>query len=256
MRNCLFLCWIALAAHANEHPPRYEGIGIYGKPTSEIANSTINVWMYLPHDPIIVEAGGFEGENAKEVAERYPYGRVIVFEPNPRAFKTLLQNVEGLPNVTAINAALHSVRGMAPLHLNHGVYGNDIRLEPWSSLLDGFCFGGDVFNCFKGPSVEVSCVVLDEWCKENQIDHIDFLHLDTEGSELQILKSSLEILKTVAVVHTKTNLSQFRKGTTQYRELKQFLEEHGFALISHWYLEGLQGEATFVQRRIYDSIFN
>ena len=254
MIRSLFLFCLVLSAQGVEHPPRFEGI--FGTPTANISNLTTNVWFFVPYNPIVVEVGGFEGENAAQVARNYPSGRVIVFEPNPRAFKTLLQNTEGLPNVTAVDAALHSYRGTALLHLNHGVYGNDTRLEQWSSLLEGFCFGTDHFNCFKGPDIEVPCITLDEWCSENQIDHIDFLQLDAEGFELQILKSSPNILKTVITIHTKTNLSQFRKETTQYGELRQFLEQQGFTLFSHWYLEGLQGEATCVQKRIYDAIFN
>jgi FkbM family methyltransferase len=252
MRWSFFLLfWFA--AYSNEHPARFEGI--FGAPTAEISNLTANVWYFIPYNPIIVEVGGFEGENAARVARNYPDGRVIVFEPNPRAFKTLLQNIEGLSNATAIQAALHSYSGVATLHLNHGVYCNDMRLEKWSSLLEGFCLGTDHFNCFRGPAIEVPCLVLDEWCKENGIDHIDFLHLDTEGFELQILKSSPEILKTVIVIHTKTNLTPFRKGTAQYPALYQFLQERGFTLYSHWYLEGLQGEATFIQTRIFDALF-
>lgn len=249
----IFLLLVSFAAYGNEHPPRFEGI--FGKPTAEISNLTSNVWHFMPYNPIVVEAGAFEGQYGAQVARTYPSSRVIVFEPNPRAFQTLLQNVGGLPNVTAVQAALHAYSGTAKLHLNHGVYYNDPRLEKWSSLLEGFCLGTDRFNCFRGPSIEVPCLVLDEWCKANNIDHIDYLHLDTEGFELQILRSSPEILKTVLVIHTKTNLTPFRKGTTQYPELYQFLQEQGFTMFSHWYLEGLQGEATFIQTRIFDAVF-
>ena len=53
----------------------------------------------------------------------------------------------------------------------------------------------------------------------------------------------------------KTNFSPFRMGTTQYADLKNFLEQQGFELLSHWYREGIQGEATFVRKHLYDSLF-
>lgn len=250
----LILFLAAFTLHAHEHPAKFEGV--LGQPTSDISNLTMNVAYFIPYNPIIVEAGGYEGKNTKQTASAYPDGRVIVFEPNPRAFEQLLNKCADLSNVVAIQAALNTYNGAAKLHINHGVYCNDAQLEKWSSLLEGFCFGtADYFNCFKGPDVEVPCVILDDWCKENHIDHIDCLHLDTEGFELQILKSSPDILKTVIVIHTKTNLTLFRQGTTQYSELKEFLEQSGFTLLSHWYLEGLQGEATFIQTRIYDALF-
>lgn len=71
--------------------------------------------------------------------------------------------------------------------------------------------------------------------------------LDLEGLELQILASSLKILDTVKLIYTETNFLEFRKGMTQFKDLKKFLNNFGFKLLSHWYAEGLQGNAIFVK---------
>jgi len=96
---------------------------------------------------------------------------------------------------------------------------------------------------------------LDTWCKDNGIDHIDFMWLDMEGMELQVLKSSPEILKTVKMIYAETNMYPFRMETTQYQELRNFLEKSGFKLLSHWYQESFQGDAIFIKTEIYDGIF-
>lgn len=249
----IFTLFFAIQLVAAEYPFKFEGV--LGEPREDISNLIKNAQSFLPYNPIIVEVGGYEGELTKQLAEEYPDGRIIVFEPNPRAFQNLLGNTTGLANVTAVNCALSTYEGTAKLYLNHGVYCNEPSLEKWSSLLEGFSLGTDRFNCFRGPTIEVPCVVLEDWCKSHEIDHIDFLQLDVEGFELQILKSSPEILKTIPVIHTKTNLSQFRRETTSFRQLWAFLEANGFTLLSHWYRESLQGEATFVQTKIYDVIF-
>jgi FkbM family methyltransferase len=243
----LFFLWSFIGLQAQGNLAKFEGF--FGEPTDRISNLTGNVWYFLPYNPVIIEVGGYEGQNIAQVASFYPDGRIIVFEPNPRAFSVLKKNIQDFKFVTAVNAALNSYNGTAQLNVCHGIYRDDVSFDKWSSLLE------DHQNYFRGFTVEVPCVVLDDWCKENQIDHIDLLHLDTEGFELQILKSSPEILKTVVVVHTKTNLASFRQETTQYLELRQFLEQSGFELFSHWYLEGGQGEATFIQKRIFDAIF-
>jgi hypothetical protein len=101
---------------------------------------------------------------------------------------------------------------------------------------------------YQGPKVEVPCVILDDWCKKNNIEQIDFMWLDLEGLELQVLKSSPSILTTVKAIYTETNMYDFRKGMTKYKELRSFLEASGFTMLSHWYFEGLQGNAIFIKK--------
>jgi hypothetical protein len=74
--------------------------------------------------------------------------------------------------------------------------------------------------------------------------------LDIEGIEQQVLECSPEILSTVKVIYTETNFFEFRKGTTQYDSLSEFLESAGFVLAAHWYNEGLQGNAIFVRKDV------
>ena len=100
---------------------------------------------------------------------------------------------------------------------------------------------------YQGPQIVVNCVVLDDWCSENGINKIDFMWLDLEGAELQMLKSSPKILETVSLIYVETNFQEFRIGMTQYSSLKEFLEASGFHLLSHWYRENLQGDAIFIR---------
>lgn len=97
--------------------------------------------------------------------------------------------------------------------------------------------------CCKILSFEPTSERLDQWCFENQIEPIDFLCLNLEGAELLILKSSPKVLKSVRCLAIHTNLF----ATAQYADLKNFLEESGFQLLTHWY-EGLESDAIFVKR--------
>jgi FkbM family methyltransferase len=238
------------SSESKNYSAKFEGI--MGGVTEKIKNQTSNIAYFIPYNPIIFEIGAYEGSHTLSLSGAFPYGKIYAFEPNPRAFNILAYNTKACPNVVPVNLALNSNNGMAKLYLCHGIYFENPELEEYSSLLEGYKTPN---NPFKGPVIDVSCVVLDDWCKENQIDHIDFLRLDTEGFELQILKSSPKILKTVHVIVAKTNLHSFRKSSTKYEDLKKFLESSGFVMLSHWYRENLQGEATFIQQAIYDALF-
>lgn len=228
---------------SNQYPPRFEGFfEEYGGRRLDL------VAKFLPENPVIFEAGGHYGCDTIRFATRWSNGTIISFEPNPNAFAKLLESTKDAENVYAYNLAVNNYNGVAILNVCYGTTGNDPIFEGASSLLDAS-------ECMKihygGPKIEVPCVVLDDWCQENNIDHFDFMWLDLEGLELQILKSSPRILEKVKVIYTETNFFEFRKGTTQFRDLKHFLESAGFELLSHWYTEGLQGDAIFVKKELF-----
>ena len=79
--------------------------------------------------------------------------------------------------------------------------------------------------------------------------------LDLEGLELQVLKSSPRILEKVNVIYTETNFLEFRLGMTQFTDLKTQLDNSGFKMLYHWYYEGLQGDAIFVKRELFELVF-
>ncbi|MGL5262975.1 MAG: FkbM family methyltransferase [Candidatus Rhabdochlamydia sp.] len=220
--------------------------GVFGTPVKNIRNMNANATMFLPYNPVIVEVGAYEGEGTQNLAQTFPYGKIFAFEPHPKAYSLLAENMQFFKNVLAINLAVNTFNGTANLW----------RDGPSASLLH-------LRN--QEPKIDIPCVVLDDWCKHHGITHIDFLRLDVGGLEWQILQSSPEILKTVLVIVTKTHMCPFSKfkqsrlsrgPILSYSMLKNFLENQGFTLLSHWYQEGREGEATFVRKRMYDSIFN
>ena len=52
-------------------------------------------------------------------------------------------------------------------------------------------------------------MTLDSFCKQHKINHIDFLKIDTEGSELNVLKGAHTMLKNHNI-----NVIQFEYGGT------------------------------------------
>lgn len=207
---------------------------------------------YLPYNPIVLESGAYDGTDTVRLSNQWPVGKVLAFEPNLNAFQKLQAKTNHLQNVSLYDLALSNKEGLALFYICHGTDGKSPEFEGSSSLLPP---SKQMEIHYQGPKITVSCVVLDDWCKKNKVDHIDFMWLNLEGFELQVLKSSPHILKKVKVIYTKTNFFPFRIGTTQYQDLRKFLEKSGFTLLSHWYREGLQGDAIFIRKEIYNSVF-
>lgn len=215
----------------------YKFEGLFGSPVENINNLNQHAQSFLPYNAVIVEVGAYRGEGTIQLSGAYPYGKIYAFEPLPDNYSVLINRAGQCKNVSLCNLALSTSDNMIRL------WGDGSQASLFSQEKEGEKW------------IEVPCILLDKWCKLNDIDHIDFLRLDIGGCEWQIINSSPEILKTVIVLVIKTHIQPSNPSIPSYNVIKKSLDDLGFELFSHWYQEGNEGEATFVRKYMYDSIF-
>ena len=225
----------------------YEGVRSEWSKNETVESRLEIVQKLLPENPIVFEVGAFEGSDSVKLAKTWPKGVIISFEANPERFTQYQKKAIEFSNMQGYNLAVNTYNGTAEFFLCWGTNGKDRVFEGASSLLPA---AESMAIHYMGPKITVPCVILDDWCQQNHIDAFDFMWLDLEGFEIQFLKSSPQILKDTKVIYTETNFYGFRQGTSQYGQLKAFLENQGFKMIAHWYNEGLQGDAIFVRSEL------
>lgn len=196
---------------------------------------------FIPETPMIFEAGAHYGFDTLRFSNKWPHSTIIAFEPLPHSFERFKAATRHLSNAAGYQLALNDEKGSSVFYVC-GAPGKD---SMWtlgeSSLLEN-----NGWSYAEGAKITVSCVILDDWCKENGVSSIDFLSLDLEGAELKALQSSPDILETIKVIHVATFFKEMRKGMTRYVDLKRFLEEAGFVVLAHWYSDE-KGAAIFIK---------
>jgi FkbM family methyltransferase len=123
---------------------------------------------------LVLDIGGFLGWYTLFAARQVgTSGRVFVFEPDPRNYSLLTQNVRrnGLGDrVIALPDAVSDTTGVKPFFL-HG--GSQSRSSFAASLSEV-------------TKINVKCVMLDEYFNESM--KVDVIKMDIEGSEMQALR--------------------------------------------------------------------
>ena len=195
----------------------------------------------IPSNPIILESGAYIGDDTTEFSKKWTNARIISFEPNPHAFSQLEKNTKNIKNVERYNLALNSFNGTT------NFFAGKNEWEGASSLLAPSKWRKNIYN---GTLIDVTCVILDDLCEKNNIDHVDFMWLDMEGAELLVLQSSPKILGKTKVIYTETNFQGYRKNMAQFKDLKKFLEDNNFYLLAHWWLKNSQGDAIFIHKSL------
>jgi FkbM family methyltransferase len=71
---------------------------------------------------------------------------------------------------------------------------------------------------------------LNEWAHANKVQYVDYLKLDTQGSELDILQGSTELLESVRIIDLEVEFNPIYQGQPTFSEVDQFLAKKGFML--------------------------
>jgi FkbM family methyltransferase len=92
--------------------------------------------------------------------------------------------------------------------------------------------------------ITIECKKLDTFCKENDVSHIDFLWMDTQGAEREVLMGATEMLSNIDYVYTEYYDEEMYKSCADLEEIKKILT--GFELIGDWrYSDADGGDALF-----------
>ena len=235
--NCFYLLFVVVFFVVLEK----DMIGV----TDEIPKSFIA--QFLPKNPIIVEAGANDGTDTTKMSRMWPQGIIYAFEPIPSIFEQLSVATRSMRNVTCYRLALGPVTGSAKFYVSSGTS------DQSSSLLapkEHIAFHPTVYF---NSTIDVEVMTLDDWANKYGITRIDFMWLDMQGSELDMLKASPRLLKTLRAIYTEVSLVELYKGTPLYDEVKAWLELQGFCAVREEIPWKEGGNVLFVRDSILKS---
>ncbi|MBY0110251.1 MAG: FkbM family methyltransferase [Candidatus Babeliaceae bacterium] len=204
------------------------------------------VKKYLPDNPIILEAGSFDGEDTIFVANFWPYSTIYSFEPVPQIYKKFCKNTKKYAQIKGFNIALGDSCGKKSFYVSSDAKTPHIPSQS-SSLLqpkEHLIYAPHIqFN----KVIEVDCFTIDAWAAENNVKKIDLMWLDMQGNELQTLQASPNILNTIKAIITEVEFVEAYKGQSLYEDVKQWLESQGFTLVALSTTPEWFGDAIFVR---------
>ncbi|MEX1002114.1 MAG: FkbM family methyltransferase [Crocinitomicaceae bacterium] len=190
----------------------------------------------------VLEAGAHKGTDTVKIAEKWPNAKIYAFEPVPDIFQELKSATSDINNVQCEHLALGAQEGTITMHVSSG------RSDGSSSILkpkEHVDFHPDV--SFE-HEIEVPLMSLDKWAAENHVDSIDFMWLDMQGAEYEMLNASSNILNKVKVLFTEVSLIETYEGVPLYNEFRAFLESKGFEVYKEYLYWEDMGNVLFVRR--------
>lgn len=142
------------------------------------------------HSKCIFDIGANKGDWIQLASKMNPSCIIHAFEIVPSTYEELLQNTKELSNVIPNNYGLSSKEENISISL-----GNDSSTATGCKI-QGMRFHNEYYNQkIKCPTRKAS-----NYIREQNIDCIDFVKIDVEGMDLQVIKGFEDQLKNVRVV--------------------------------------------------------
>jgi FkbM family methyltransferase len=134
---------------------------------------------------IFFDIGANEGQTATEALRMFPAARVFSFEPHPITFQTLKSRFGNNSRVVCYNIALSDGNNNAVMYEYSESKINSLTSKARYAVRQEKKVIGEV---------PVKIASLDCFCRDQNIDRIDVLKIDTEGHELEVLKGAVNLL--------------------------------------------------------------
>jgi len=173
----------------------------------------------------LIHVGANTGQEIQLYAK---YGlSVIWIEPIPEVFEILKSNLIGFPKQIALKELVTDLDNKEyHFHLanNNGASSSILELNLHQDIWPEVTFE---------KTIKLYSKTLSSLLKDNtNIQEYDMLVMDTQGSELLVLKGAIPILQNFTFIKTEVPDFESYKGCCQLKDLQSFLSQHGFKELS------------------------
>ena len=162
----------------------------------------------VEQDDIVVDVGANVGEFSASIANKAKH--VVAIEPDVMAFVCLKRNMERYGNVQCVMTAAGDHDGIGEFY-SSPARSNSSLIKPTSGWVDK-------------RSVRIKTVPT--LLAEQGLNHIDFLKIDAEGYEPEVLSGAVSIFSRIKKVAV--DVSPERNGASTVGECRSILEKGGF----------------------------
>jgi FkbM family methyltransferase len=195
---------------------------------TDFLNSTIReeeiIEYFQPKEgDIVVDVGAHVGRYTLIASKLIgPTGKVLAIEANPTNLEMLNRNIKlnRTINVTSLNYAVYSTETKIKLYLPGEELGDTIYntiMEDRAKKIEKF--------------IEVNAKTLDSLLQSNDIRQVNWIKIDVEGAEFEVLKGSTNILSKSKDISLLIEIHNLRDDNNLYSAIIEFLNLYNFKIV-------------------------
>ena len=206
----------ALASALKARVESVTGCRIYRNSLPQGTDLTTDISRSFGRENIqtVFDVGANVGQSALDYLEIFPHAAIYSFEPIKATYDELRAATRTHPRIQSFHCAMGAQKGIGTIHV-----ASDSRK---SSI-----------NYPRGDRTEqIDLATLDEFVGEKAIRTIDFLKIDTEGHELDVLQGATSLLRAQRIQLLMLECEPIATGAgfTSLATVATFLEQFSYRL--------------------------
>lgn len=200
-------------------------VGSPNEPSGEDMLHDVNVMLGKPKAPVLLDVGANIGQTIDAFHLAFDSPRIIAFEPSPRTFAALRQTHSHKAELH--NLAMGERCGTMPFHVTakHSVNDSLLPMPGADSTI-----------------VEVQVRTIDDF----GLDRIDFLKIDTQGYDLNVLRGASRMLaeRRIRAFCAELIFHEMYVGQPAFTELLEFARGTGYECLGFYDMNYLSGHLS------------
>jgi FkbM family methyltransferase len=187
----------------------------------------------------IIHIGAHQGQEVRDYVEN-GYQDIIMFEPLNENFRILEENLKDMnANITAHQVALGNEEKNVVMYLSDNGLLSSSVLKPKVHL--------QLHPSVGFPTTEeVEMKRLDSFVEETK--NFNFINMDVQGYELEVLKGGMETLKHIDYVYCEVNRDELYEGNVFIEDLDKFLADYSMERVETDWAGTLWGDALYIKK--------
>ncbi len=209
--------------------------------------------LYIGKDNVktVIEAGALNCKDSLTLSKQYPNAHIYAFECNPDSIEVCKKNIQGSDHITLTEKALTDKEGdvvFFPIDTKK----TETPHEDGNPGASSMFLANQEYPMEKYVQGEISVpsTTLKRFLADSNLDSVDILRLDAQGSELSILKGLEEMINKVKVIQTEVLFKPQYLNAPLFDEVTDYLESKGFRFAGYATRYEWFGDVLFVRENL------
>lgn len=211
---------------------------------------------------VILEIGGHYGEDTLRFYKYFPESKIYSFEPDPRNIQIFKKNCSNINSIQLIEKAVSDKHNentsfyMAYTDITDEIQDKYkfIDKEEYKNLKLNNSGSSSIkkstrIDLINSEKINVNTIRLDKWVIENNIENIDFIWIDVQGAEKEVIEGALNILNNVKYIQLEYGETEYENGLSK-NETYNMMISNNFELVLDFSPNNIKGDFLFKNKNI------